>query len=742
MTRFKRRLYGIKRRMAALTPGWKGACAGIGLTALVLFLFQAYYILEFRSIGEKLLGTALLLAAFLLVSGLLAAMFHLIKKLPTRYVWIALASMLMILFCFIAAMLIGILIWLAVLVVCSGLGALVYRWSAGKYREARFRSRAVALVLALFMLLMGLTGGYWLLSNGSTEQPVGYLLQELKTAERYASDLANPASKGTYKIGKITYGSADGYRKEFNQENSLVTEPVNGSAFVDNWSSLRKSTFGFGSDRMPLNGHVSYPEGDGPFPLVISVHGNHDATDYSDTGYEYLGELLASRGYIFISIDENFLNSSPYDDLMLLNTLEAENPARGWLMLEHLKVWEQWNTSPGNPFYEKVDMNQLALLGHSRGGEAITSAAAFNRMSAYPEDGNIKFDYGFNIRSIISIAGTDGQYKPAGQPTYLKNLNFLALQGAHDMDVSSFSAASQYNRLSFAKDSDFFKSSVYIYGANHGQFNTTWGDKDSIGLNNKLYNIAQLMPPNEQQQVAQVLISAFLDATLKGADEYRAVFADLGYAREWLPNTMYVSNYMDSQTTLLSNYQEDVDPGSSSLPGGEWTGEHLEQWSEQQVEMKYGPELYRAVQLGWDQATAGGGVPAYTLRLPDNQVGAGSDSLIVFDMADQNESGEPALIDMNVALEDTQGHVATVALSKVSYLLPMVTGNLLKFPFTSFTPTKEPVFQSFAIPVSEFVAANPEFDPSEWRSLSFRFELTPAGTVLLREVGIREPVKE
>ena len=39
-------------------------------------------------------------------------------------------------------------------------------------------------------------------------------------------------------------------------------------------------------------------EGAGPFPLVLIVHGNHDMAEFSDPGYEYLGELLASRGFI------------------------------------------------------------------------------------------------------------------------------------------------------------------------------------------------------------------------------------------------------------------------------------------------------------------------------------------------------------------------------------------------------------------------------------------------------------
>ena len=51
---------------------------------------------------------------------------------------------------------------------------------------------------------------------------------------------------------------------------------------------------------------------------------------YSDPGYGYLGELMASRGFIFASVDENFLNNSPADLIGIPEVgLEEENDARG-----------------------------------------------------------------------------------------------------------------------------------------------------------------------------------------------------------------------------------------------------------------------------------------------------------------------------------------------------------------------------------------------------------------------------
>lgn len=727
-------------KISPLAPRWKGASIVLLIIALCLYFIQGYFVLGTRSLGEYLIGTLVILLVIVLVTGAIAGVLHVAKRMPSRYVWIALASFFLLFISFIGPIQLMFIVPLLIIVVFSILGALLSRLITGRYREAKLISKVTAGVLAAVTLGSIGIGGYWLLNNGNADLAKPYRLTAMKTADRYPTAAANPAEQGPYKVKTLTYGSANSYRKEFNQNGSLVTKQVNGSAFVEKWSSNRTNTFGFGPDQMPLNGLVWYPDGEGPFPLIVTVHGNANSTDYSDPGYEYLGKLLASRGYIFVSIDENFLNTSLYDDLFTLNLLEKENPARGWLMLEHLKVWNEWNKTKDNPFFGKADMSQIALIGHSRGGEAVTVAAAYNKLPASPENGNIKFDYNFGIRSIISIAGTDGQYKPAGHLTPLKDLNYLTLQGAHDMDVSTYSGASQYSRIGFSNGSDYFKASVYIYGANHGQFNTVWGRNDNVGLGNKLFNTAQLIPQEEQLQAAKVLISSFLDTTLKGKGEYRSMFQDIGYAREWLPDTMYISNYMDSNTKLISSFDEDIDLSTSTLAGGRLNGEHLKQWKEEKVEMKFAPDLYSAVRLGWD-STATPGVPSYTVVLPNDSLDIRETSSIVFSMADWNDEkanrDKDVLVDLTINVEDKEGNVASLPLSSEAYLLPMFEGNIIKWPFTTLQPTKEPVFQNFAFHLADLKRANPNFQPEQLSKIGFVFDKTKKGTVLIGNIGIQ-----
>ncbi len=734
------RIANFPKHPARLSPGWKGASLALGIIALLLYFVQGYNIIGSHGTVPYLVGIAIFLLVMMLLAGVIALLLHWTKKIPTRYIWLALTSLCILIICFIGPLPLMFIISIFTIVSFSLLGMLIFRWITGQYSKASKVSRIMSGITAGLALICIFLGGIWLFGNGNGELPKPYRLQVMKAVDGYLTAMANPAEPGSYQVKTLTYGSANSYRKEFNAENSLITKSVDGSSFVKNWSSIRTNTFGFGPDQMALNGLIWYPHGKGPFPLVIAVHGNHLATDYSDPGYAYLGNLLASKGYIFVSIDENFLNTSPYDDLLMLKVLKNENSARGWLMLEHLKVWEEWNSTRDNPFFNKVDMNRISLIGHSRGGEAVTVAAAYNKLSASPEDGNIKFDYNFGIRSIVSIAGTDGQYKPADQPTQLNDISYLTIHGSHDMDVSSFDSESQYSRISFTDKSPHFKASVYVYGANHGQFNTEWGRGDSIGLANKLYNTAQLLPQEEQLQVAKVLISSFLEATLHEQAQYRSIFQDIGYAREWLPDTMYIGNYWDSNTTLITNFDEDIDLSTTTISGGRLVGNALKEWTEEKVKMKYADGLYSAARLEWDRTTAGE-LPSYTIVLPDTGIAANPRSSIVFSMADREKkkSGiQEGIVDLTVQVADKNGNTASLALSSVAGLLPMLKGNIVKWPFSSLLPAREPIFQNFTFPLADFKTVNPSFQPEQISQISFIFDKTDKGSIYLGDVGIRK----
>ena len=601
------RVFAAVRRM-----GWRVAevfapskvswtAAAWALIAFWAFIFGsvfAYNIAPNISAGQVLaLVVNILLLALVGLAVLLAA--RLVLLLPFHYrLALALAVppaifMLTGIWDTKGAVIVTALLVLGLSLLAGGLASLLRR-------DRPFRPIGAIVAIALGVTALGgLTFGLLRTPDDPNPTLTGYRLAGATLP------LPDPGKPGVYRVRTYTYGGGtDRYRPEFAAKASWRSKPVDGSKLDTEWKGLggklRTAFWGLDPKTFPVQGRVWAPEGPGPFPLVLIVHGNHSMEDFSDPGYAYLGELLASQGFILVSVDENFLNSSLVDRI---NPLEGrpskENDARGWMLLEHLVQWRGLNADPKNPLYGKVDMGRIGLIGHSRGGEAVAVAAAFNTLSHYPDDASVPFGYGFNLRAVAAIAPVDGQYKARDRPTPLKDINYFVLHGSMDGDVTSFMGSSQYARDTLTGQVPAFKSALYIKDANHGQFNTSWGRND-LGLPwTALLNLRDILPPNEQRQIAKVYLSAFLQTTLMERTGYQPLFADPRRGAAWLPRGYLAANYADHRTTWAATFEEDLDVATSSA-GGAITGRNLSVWREADMKLKSNQMDTQVALVGWD----------------------------------------------------------------------------------------------------------------------------------------------
>jgi dienelactone hydrolase len=596
-------------------------------------------------------------------------------------------------------------------------------------------------------------------------------------------DAPNPALPGTFAVKRLYYGNGtDERRAEYRDSVAFKTKTVDMSKFVSmepNVAKDRKKFWGFDSKAFPINGRVWYPEGPGPFPLVLIVHGNHNMADYSDPGYGYLGDLLASRGYILVSVDMNFINGG----------LRNENDGRGVLLLEHLKAWKSFNEDEKNPFYRKVDFENIALMGHSRGGEAVGHAASFNRLTRYPDDATVKLNYGFPIKGIIAIAPVDGQYRPAEKLEPVENVNYLVFHGSHDGDVSVFHGLRQYQRVKFTDRKPHFKSAVYVYRANHGQWNTVWNNHDNGPRSGRILDLRGLLTPEEQRQFGKVYISAFLDATLKGEKRYLPLFRDHRVAGQWLPKTMFITRFEDENFRALASFEEDVDVTSGSVRGVTLRGDSLSSWKEAPVNYRSAsraggardPQENQAVWIGWNNRLAGTdttrmGPPAsfvvtlsdsvrqslsidrnttfaFLLAVNDGAPGprrTPADSTKKDSAAAKTKKPEPkppaskksvkdtSAVRLTLEATDANGNAARVPINDYGKLRRPLDVKVLRVEGDDkkrFATTYELVLQSFSIPLRDFARANASFDPQRIRELRFVFAPSISGNVILDEIG-------
>lgn len=555
-------------------------------------------------------------------------------------------------------------------------------------------------------------------------------------------EAGNPARPGHYIYTTFDYGSGnDNWRTEYGKEADLVSTSVDASLYIKKWPAFRTRYWGFDQSSLPLNGRVWMPEGNGPFPLVLMVHGNHLMEDFSDEGYGYLGELLASRGFIAVSVDENYLNYSVWTGIP-----DNDMKVRAWILLKHLQQIESYAGDAATPFYQKVNFAQIGLIGHSRGGQAVAMAKDAGRWFSADETlGDLER---YNIQAIIAISPTDK--KVDGEFARIKDVSYLALQGARDADVNDFDGDRQYIRTSFTKPSAHFKSSVYITDANHSQFNTEWGFRDISFPKGIFLNQQAIIGPKEQREIAKIYVSAFLESTLHGNESYLPLFQDYRTGLHWLPaDTGYFGRFESALFHKMAWHDEDLNRGT--LPnGGLAQGNHLTWVEEEVTNRKSVNKGTRAITLEWADRANNEEPASYSLSwnssfLPRKM--STPPEILSFSIADRSfELTEPAAssagLQAEVELQSTNGETARISLADYIKIAPPPDVAFTILPWVEkrlsdgkYKYPQEAVFQTVMLDLAEFAKINPQLDLSALKGITFYFSEGP-GKIMLDDIGI------
>jgi len=194
-------------------------------------------------------------------------------------------------------------------------------------------------------------------------------------------------------------------------------------------------------------------------------------------GYEYLADNLASQGYVVVSIGANGINA--WDN----SAADAGALARAQLLERTLNILSDLNqdgvirprasdaTHPGTDlftgtsspfgtrFVGKLDLQNVGLMGHSRGGEGVVRGYLLNQSLGSP----------YGIKAVFALAPIDFLNEQ------INNVPFAVLLPYNDGDVNNLQGAhflddSRYN----APGDTGPKFSIEVIGANHNLYNTVW----------------------------------------------------------------------------------------------------------------------------------------------------------------------------------------------------------------------------------------------------------------------------
>ena len=219
----------------------------------------------------------------------------------------------------------------------------------------------------------------------------------------------------------------------------------------------------------------------GPYPVIILLHGRH-ATCFkggsqllqwpcttngsqpipSYQGYDYVSNVLASHGYVVVSISANGVNAvdNAVFDLGAL--------ARAELIQKHLDILNTFNTTGGAPFGNKFvgkfDLTKVGTMGHSRGGEGVVRHYVLNNSLGSP----------YGIKAVFPLAPVDFNR------FVVNNAALNVLLPYCDGDVSDLQGVHFYDDARYNVPGDQApKHYELVMGANHNFYNTIWSPGSS-----------------------------------------------------------------------------------------------------------------------------------------------------------------------------------------------------------------------------------------------------------------------
>jgi hypothetical protein len=307
----------------------------------------------------------------------------------------------------------------------------------------------------------------------------------------------------------------------------------------------------------------------------------------------------------------------------------------------------------------------------------------------------------------------------------------------------------QYARVFFTDENFWFKSAIYIYQANHSRFNTAWGKSDHTEPKRWLLNDKPIMEMEKQRQAAKTILAAFLEATINEKKQYLPVFQDVRKASAWLPEDIYVNQYQDSRTTMIANFEEDIDVTTASIKGAVLQAGNLATWKEVHLpyRVKIKPAILTttvenaAVILGWNNEQQMENRPKkvgnFAISLNDG-IDLNGYAKLVFSIGAAEED-LLAPLDLTVELEDQNGHCASLPLGTIGPVHPPLIVRLSKWKWLEqryFHSNSERLLQTYEMPFYQFSQSNPSFEPSKLAAIRFVFDRSPKGTVVLDDIGV------
>ncbi|HYN95520.1 MAG TPA: hypothetical protein VES42_16860 [Pilimelia sp.] len=344
------------------------------------------------------------------------------------------------------------------------------------------------------------------------------------------------------------------------------------------------------STPVEMQGLVVAPQGTtGQRPLVLLLHGRH-GTCYRGTeeptadwpcpagftpvpnhrGYLRIQQLLASQGYVTVSISANSINAQ--DDARAPVPSDGGAQARSSLVRLHLGRWADWAGAgrAGAPAIVQsapvADLSRVLLMGHSRGGEGASRAAVDSLTPPPADQDGYRGAVRWQVRGLALIGPTTFGQNPA------PDVPSMTILPGCDGDVADLEGQMYVDATRGVGRGAALHSSVYVFGANHNYFNSEWTPglsqarsfDDYPSQHDPLcrYSSPERLTPDTQQQVGATYVAAAAAVFVAGNDQVRPLLDGSGVRAPSADPATVLSHALGGNRTPL------LVPGASTAVSG------------------------------------------------------------------------------------------------------------------------------------------------------------------------------